>query len=127
MATIKLKRTNITVRDSKGANGKRGTLTVGKTQYHSIERGDGYKYLRPGNYNCELGYWTSSNGVRKEAIRVLGSYSNGRIYIHPANWPYQLAGCIAPGTYKLKDGVGNSRKAMRQIFNAIGGFSQGTK
>jgi hypothetical protein len=127
MATMTMKRTGITVTDSQGATGKRGTLTVEGTDYHSIERGDGYKYLRPGTYDCEMAYWTSSGGTKAEAIRVLGSYSAGRIYIHPANWPHQLAGCIAPGTTKLPDGVRNSAKALKSILTALGGFSLGKK
>lgn len=122
---LRLTRNGLTVTDSEGATGKRGTLVVGASTFYTIERGDRHKYLRPGPYECEMGYWTSSRGTKSEAIRVLGSYSQGRIYIHPANWPHQLEGCIAPGTSMLKDGVGNSQSAMAQIFRALGGFTEG--
>lgn len=125
MADLLYKRTGTTCVDSEGATGKRGTLALADKSWHTVERADGYKWLRPGTYQCEMAYRTSSSGKKSKAIRVLGSYSAGRIYIHSANWPHQLKGCIAPGTTKLSGGVGNSRNAIKSIFNALGGFAVG--
>ena len=93
----------------------------------TIERADGFKWLRPGEYDCEMAYWTSSSGDKAKAIRILGAYSDGRIYIHPANWPHQLSGCIAPGIYTTDEGVGESRRAINEIFDLLGGFQIGKK
>ncbi|MEM8500197.1 MAG: DUF5675 family protein [Pseudomonadota bacterium] len=127
-ATIKLRyqRLEGTVNDGK-ANGKVGLIEINSKSFHSIERMDGYKWLRPGSYECEFGVWTSSSGKKSQAIRVLGDYSKGRIYIHPANKPSQLAGCIAPGVTKTDIGVGRSKEALLEIFRECGGYVEGKK
>lgn len=123
---IQYTRLKKTLNDGK-ANGRRGTLTINGKTWHTVERMDGYKWLRPGTYDCEFGLWTSGSGKKSKAIRVLGSYSKGRIYIHPANYPKQLAGCIAPGKTQLAGGVGASRKAIGEIFSALGGWKANKK
>jgi hypothetical protein len=125
MADLVFTRNGATCADSSGATGRRGTLALGDRSWYAIERDDGYKWLRPGTYSCEMGYVTFHAGQQVQAIRVLGDYSHGRIYIHPANRPSQLAGCIAPGTTETDDGVGGSRDAMSDIFNGLGGFRAG--
>jgi hypothetical protein len=115
------------VTDAQGAHGNRGLLTLGGKEFATVDRADGYKWLRPGEYECEMAYWTSSSGKKAKAIRVLGDYSAGRIYIHPANWPHQLAGCIAPGLYTTNDGVGESGRAISQVFDLLGGFEIGKR
>ena len=127
MADLFLSRDTATVKDGNGANGRLGFLQVGQLRLHTVERMDGYKWLRPGEYECEFRYWTPRKGGKKEAIRVLGSYSKGRIYIHPSNYPSQLAGCIAPGVGRNKAGVSDSRTAIKLLFEALGGFSKGRK
>lgn len=109
--------------------GIRGRLVIGPMVWPVIARGGNYKRLRPnvadnafGKFDCEFGWWTSSSGAKAKAIRVLGNYSRGRIYIHPANWPQQLTGCVAPGVIETGSGVASSRRAMLQIFGALGGW-----
>ena len=114
-------RTGETFTDRKGKQGRRLQVTIGPLSLPAIERGDGYVYLRPGIYKAEFGYWTSKSGKKARAIRILGVYDD-RVYLHPANWPWQLEGCIAPGTSATKTGVANSRDAMDLIFEALGGF-----
>lgn len=126
MADMEYERLDGTVNDG-NANGKRGKIEINGKSWHSIERMDGYKWLRPGSYECEFGLWTSSSGKKSKAIRVLGDYSNGRIYIHPANKPSQLAGCIAPGKTTTNVGVGSSRDALIEIFDSLGGYVEGKK
>ena len=67
MKTLKYSRGKETVNDGQ-ANGKRGTIEVGSKSWFSIERMDGYKWLRPGSYKCEFAYWTSSSGKKSKAI-----------------------------------------------------------
>jgi hypothetical protein len=126
MSDLTYVRSNDTFSDGV-ANGRRGTVKVGEKSWYSIERMDDFKWLRPGEYSCEFGLWTSSSGKKREAIRVLGSYSNGRIYFHPANEPQQLAGCIAPGNSINSTGVSSSRVALSEIFTALGGYVAGKK
>jgi hypothetical protein len=46
----------------------------------------------------------------------------GYIYVHAANYPHQLSGCVAPGRSILTTGVNDSRKAMEDIITLLGGF-----
>jgi hypothetical protein len=121
-------RSTSTVSDAEGAIGRRGILLAGdlgrEVVLHTIERADRYKWLRPGIYDCVCAMWGSKHSNAK-AIRVLGAYSKGRIYIHPSNWPHELTGCVAPGLQMRSDGVGPSRPAMKKLFKAIGGFELG--
>lgn len=126
MADITYRRHSETVFDGQ-ANGLRGQLIIKDDKWHSIERLDGFKWLRPDTYECEFRMWTNKEGKRSQAIRVLGSYSNGRIYIHPANKPVELSGCIAPGKSTFNEGVGDSRNALKEIFSALGGYVEGKK
>ena len=120
-----IERTGETFTDRKGAQGKRLWVTVGPLSVPAIERGDGYKWLRPGLYDVEFGWWTSGRGAKARAIRVLGPYSNGRIYLHPSNQPHELEGCIAPGLRQYPFGVLNSRTAITRVFHALGGWREG--
>ena len=114
--TLVYTRTNEPVTDGDGANGRRGKLECGSSCWYTVERADGYKWLRPMTYDCEMAFFTSGSGSQAAAIRVLGDYSKGRIYIHPANYPHQLSGCIAPGKSQMAGGVGASKAAMEEIF-----------
>jgi hypothetical protein len=41
------------------------------------------------------------------------------VLIHPANYPSELRGCIAPGMSRGVDMVNRSREAMRYIMDAV--------
>lgn len=132
---LELYRTGERYRGKEGAQGIRGILHINATSPHqsfcyTVERGDGYKHLPPGEYDCEFGFWTHK-GVRIKAIRVLGEYSRGnhpesrgRIYFHPANWPHQLEGCIACGLEPSSTGVQKSRDCYVALFEELGGWEQ---
>lgn len=122
---LTIARTGETFTDRRGAEGRRLWVTVGPLSLPAIERGDGYKWLRPGVYDVEFGWWTSSRGARARAIRVLGEYSKGRIYLHPSNYPHQLQGCIAPGLSQHPFGVVSSQKAIQILCDALGGWREG--
>ena len=128
--------------------GRRGLLTIGPSCWPTVERWDVDTRLTPDRYTCEFGWWTAKNGARSKAIRILltavqferiysaerraelaflGARARGRIYVHPANYPHQLEGCIAPGTGEMEGGVSDSRHALQQIFEALGGWREGEK
>ena len=128
--------------------GQRGLLVIGPKSWPTVERWDVDTKLTPDRYACEFGWWTSRNGMRWKAIRVLltrdqyekiysesrreelkwlGDKARGRIYFHSANAPSQLEGCIAPGRVEIEDGVGESRAAMLEVFDSLGGWEEGKR
>jgi hypothetical protein len=126
--TLTLTRTNETCRSKdKSGNivvGRRGKLTVSGSSrtFHTIERGGGYVYLRPGTYQCYTGS-RASNG--KPCIQIVHSQKNSRgeiagIVMHTANYPHQVLGCIAPGLSVITQGVSGSGRALKAIFEAVG-------
>lgn len=130
--------------DGERYEGVRGVLTISPLmQLHTVERGDGYVHLRPNHvYELEHAVWRSKSGATARALRVLltedeyreiygrpseGEAERGRMYIHPANWPHQIAGCIAPGLRRIDEGVGSSRLAMGEIWRYLGGYEAGAR
>lgn len=125
--------------------GQRGLLVIGPASWPTIERWDVDTKLLPGEYAAEFGWWTNKSGMRWQAIRILltqeqyrltypeerrnqlkflGQKARGRIYFHPSNFASQLEGCIAPGLKEIEDGVAESRRAMHQVFAALGGWEE---
>lgn len=125
MSTLILKRSGQIV-EHNGAKAGRGTVTIGSSTWHTIERLEGYKWLRAGDYSATFAEWTSSSGAKSKAIRITGIYQD-RIYFHPANYPAQLKGCIAPGKVSNASGVGSSRAALMEMFTALGGYNPGAQ
>jgi len=109
--------------DSYSVEGVRGQLYFDSLSMPTIERLRG-KNLPDGWYDCEMGWWTGKQGQRGRAIRVLGDYSEGRIYLHPANWPHQVTGCIAVGLTETLYGVGWSQAALGALYLAMGGWEE---
>lgn len=127
--------------------GQRGLLVIGPIAFPTIERHNIDTKLTLGTYACSFAWWTSSSGLRRQAIRIdlspeqyeriypesrrlqLGdsARARGRIYIHAANHPHELSGCIAPGIEEGAHGVLGSWAALRQIFDAIGGWEDGKR
>jgi len=113
-----------------GVEGRRGTLEIKGHSFHSIERMGGYVFLPKGRYNCTLGK-RGSNG--NKCVHISHDVKNGKgeragIVMHVANYPDQLAGCIAIGNTKLTGGVGQSGKAFDKLYELIAGsFKQGAK
>lgn len=70
----------------------------------------------------------SSGGDFTSGWEVLDVPERSLIMIHPANWPYELQGCIAPGLdYMIlsgKQGVSSSRKAFARLMVALAGEKQ---
>lgn len=65
----------------------------------------------------------TSGGEFDEGWEVTGVFGRTYIMIHPANWPHELQGCIAPGMeYQIiagKQGVTQSRKAFKQLMDVL--------
>lgn len=65
----------------------------------------------------------SSGGEFEQGYEVIDVPGRTFIMIHPANWPHELRGCIAPGIdYKVMDGkqaITSSRDAFRRIMNEL--------
>jgi hypothetical protein len=67
----------------------------------------------------------SSGGKYDEGWEVIGVPGRTFIMIHPANWPHELRGCIAPGmNYAIisgKQGVSSSRQAFDIFMDELDG------
>lgn len=128
--TLYLYRTGVTVTKS-GAKGERGTLIVGSTTYHTIERRGGYVTLKSGTYEIKMEYSPSNPNRKQFRIYDHGVYNNkgnlAALLIHVGNYPANVTGCIAPGKTTINDGVGQSTNAMNEIFTYLGGFAIGKK
>ena len=70
----------------------------------------------------------SSNGEFSEGWEVTGVVNRELIMIHPANWPFDVEGCIGTGlSYEVlpsrdgvyRNGVGDSREAFRQMMGLL--------
>lgn len=94
---------------------------------------DGYVRLAPGVYRVIMD--SMSNGLRCfRFVEALACQSMTEKQeqtlrrqtqcIHPAMRPYELAGCLSPGTERGPEGwaAGNSTRTMQQIFAAFGGW-----
>lgn len=127
--------------------GQRGMLVLGRLAFCTVENYESLK-LSLGEYECEFAMWTAHSGRRAQAIRIIlselqflqiygdeaektrrmyGQRAKGRIYIHPANYPHELAGCIAPGIRAGAEGVAHSQRALDQIFASYGGWVEGRR
>lgn len=109
-----------------------GELTIGSKTWPTIERGDGFTFVRQGTYTVTMDYKntprTAKNGT-KTYIKCL-RFDHGGIrthLIHDAlrNSHRTLAGCIAPGLTGDADSIKDSAKAMAEIWEALGGFVEG--
>lgn len=55
----------------------------------------------------------------KLGVTHYGPSNRSAVLIHPANYPYELRGCIAPGMVRFAGSVGQSRMAFEQIRDAL--------
>jgi hypothetical protein len=72
--------------------------------------------ILPGRYELVAHVWSLTGKVVPMLVGVQG---RDGILIHPANYPYQLLGCIAPGLSISDDTVLSSRDAMTGLMNLI--------
>lgn len=109
-----------------GAGGVPGRLTIGDLSWPTIERGGGYTFVRKGNYTLTMDMKNTGRHVQclrfdHEGIRthlIHDALRDSHLY---------LEGCIAPGLTATKDGITGSEKAMKEVFQALGGYFKGVK
>jgi hypothetical protein len=119
MSDITFKRTG-TVNDNGSVMGE---LTVGEKTWPTVERGDGFTFVRMGQYNLKMD--EKATGRRVPCLRF--DHDGIRTHlIHDAlnDNHKDLEGCIAPGLTKSDNGITGSPEAMNEVFVALKGFRQ---
>ena len=118
-----------------------GRMAVGERSWPTIERpwiaGDiiGRSCVPTGRYRLERhnseahpNTWALVNpalGVWHQPQDIPNGIAGGRcsILVHPANWAYELLGCIAPGKDHVQTkglwGVTRSRDAMNEVTQVL--------
>ena len=102
-----------------------GLLTIGGKSWPTIERGGGYTFVRKGKYNVKMDI--KNTGRKIQCLRF--NHDGIRTHlVHDAlnDKHTNLSGCIGPGLVETDTGISDSIKAMSEIWNALGGFAQGT-
>lgn len=99
-----------------------GELSIGgKFECFILERPDlnnqpKISCIPEGTYDISL-YYSPHN---KRWVPLLHDVpSRAEIEIHPANWPHQLEGCLAPGVVRDIDAVYSSDVAFDALFKQI--------
>ncbi|MFA8387435.1 MAG: hypothetical protein ACEPO2_17560 [Pelagibaca sp.] len=105
-----------------------GELTLGNKTWPTIERGNGYTFVRKGTYRLVVDYKNTDRkgGVKVKCLRF--NHEGIRTHlVHDAlnDNAFTLAGCIAPGMSKTENGIKDSIKAMNEIWDAVGGWEDG--
>jgi Family of unknown function (DUF5675) len=92
---------------------------TGERICHTIERpwngGDNAQCVSailPGTYELKL---EPSNHFHRDLLHLQNVPARTHVMIHPANYPSQLEGCIAPGLIPIKYGVEMSHEAVAKI------------
>ena len=101
-----------------------GELKIGDSAWPTIERGEGYSFARKGEFTLQMDVKNSNRRV--ECLRLNHPGIRAHL-IHDAmnDDHHNLTGCMAPGITTSTEGICGSAEAMRQIFDALGGFTQG--
>jgi Family of unknown function (DUF5675) len=113
--------------------GNRGILQVNGTLYFTVEREIArYVHIPLGTYTLKMESSPTKkrDDVPRQQFRIMGHNvpaergGLANLLIHDGNYPGGLEGCIAPGKSQIPGGVGQSRIAMDELFNACGGGFQ---
>jgi hypothetical protein len=126
--TLKLVRSGETFKDSKGAHGEWGVLWVDSHQFDALERTDHYVRLKKGESYEVKCYKSKHLGQTLSPIHNIKNQMGeiARIRIHAANYPHQLAGCIAPGQRNSKaNKLEASRATLDYIFELLEKWEDG--
>ncbi len=119
MKQVVLKRT-LSLKD-----GMFGLISYDSLKWFTVERPwldnqHGISCIPTGTYTCA---WTYFPRAKKYDYMVLNVQKRTGIFIHSANFPYQIEGCIALGTsvgvMDGKRGVFSSVTAIRQFNEAL--------
>lgn len=127
------------VRERSTLSSTMGRLTVGESQYHTVEQE--WRPTAPGgmpNNSCvPAGRYKLIPHIRPNGKKVVALVNHGlgvyyeeidrpngvgryMILIHSGNTHADVVGCIAPGKSRENNFVGNSRAAMKEIMEFIG-------
>lgn len=105
------------IREPNGPNSTFGVLLIdGFFVCHTLE--NSLKIIQAGTYEIEL---YPSPKQKMVVPQLTGTSPRENIQIHPANWFYELEGCIAPGLTRQNDMLLNSRVAFNLIMSKIKG------
>ena len=92
----------------------------------SCRRGDekGLLAASEGRYRVNFAHWKKYGRdypILQEVPRADGKGFRTGIFIHPANYPSQLDGCLAPGIYDplVPDFIGASRSTFDRLFKRM--------
>lgn len=106
-----------------------GRLSIAGETVYTVERAwlgnePFVSCIPEGVYRCRSRWYYKGD---YEAIEITQVPRRSAILIHKANWPRQLAGCVAPNAWLAPGdescpmrGV-NSREAFAMLMNAVGG------
>lgn len=115
-----------------------GQLTIGDKTWPTVERGRNYTFVRKGTYKLYMTTKSSGRAVkcmafmdpqlRKDGAGKSVSRAISTHLIHDAlnDKHTTLSGCIAPGLSADANGIKDSEKAMKEVFLALGGWTDGT-
>jgi hypothetical protein len=111
-------------RSAVNANGSvPGTLTIGAKSWPTIERGGPYTFVRKGEYTVKMDI--KNTGRRIRCLRFDHDGIRTHLIHDSLNDNHRnLLGCISPGKTASNTGVTDSEEAMREVFQALGGFEQ---
>ncbi len=99
-----------------------GTLTIGTKSWPTIERGTGHTFVRKGKYELLMRTKTRGRPVKCLCFWEDSSISSHLIHDAQDDDHRQLEGCIAPGLSFDDKGIKDSKKAMDEIFRALGNY-----
>lgn len=87
--------------------------------YDAIERANGFTHLKEGTY---AGAYMGARARHPDNQEI---YVTGNIFIHSAEYPEFLDGCVGPGKSVHDGGVGQSKDALEEIIEGLGGWRAG--
>ena len=124
MADIVFRRTGVINKNGSVA----GELRIGSKIWPTIERGATYTFVRRGTYTNVVMCYKAGDSSRP-CLCFNDSEAICSHLIHDA-WSdnhLNLQGCIAPGLSADGNGIHESKKAMKEVLDALGGFVEWKK
>ena len=88
-------------------------------EYNAIERANRFRHLSEKTYTAAYMQPRAHHPSNQEI------YVTGNVFIHAAEYPESLDGCIAPGKSTHDGGVHESQEALKEIIEGLGGWKAG--
>lgn len=102
-----------------------GTRISRTCELPNADNPTGHRCIIAGRFLCRR-RWSAKHGC--EVFEITGVPGRTDIEIHPANWPFQLLGCVAPGesieVINGKRGVTNSRATFDAFMREMQGINE---